>query len=161
MAKVILICGKICSGKSYYARKLKEKEHAVILSRDEMTYELINNEQGEFYNIFSERVNHYLRKKTVEIVHAGANVILDWGFWTNEGRKEISKFFKQNDVSYEWHYIDVSSDKWQIQIKARNKQIENGNGGTDFYLDEGLMNKLLSRFEEPFKDEMDVWYINN
>ena len=60
-----------------------------------------------------------------------------------------------------WHYIDVSSDKWQIQIKARNKQIENGNGGPDFYLDEGLMNKLLSRFEEPFKDEMDVWYINN
>ena len=105
MAKVILICGKICSGKSYYARKLKEKEHAVILSRDEMTYELINNEQGEFYNIFSERVNHYLRKKTVEIVHAGANVILDWGFWTNKGRKEISKFFKQNDVSYEWHYM--------------------------------------------------------
>ena len=46
MAKVILICGKICSGKSYYARKLKEKEHAVILSRDEMTYELITiNEQ--------------------------------------------------------------------------------------------------------------------
>ena len=51
--------------------------------------------------------------------------------------------------------------RWQIQIKARNKQIENGNGGPDFYLDEGLMNKLLSRFEEPFKDEMDVWYINN
>ena len=43
MAKVILICGKICSGKSYYARKLKEKEHAVILSRDEMTYVIFSS----------------------------------------------------------------------------------------------------------------------
>lgn len=30
MAKVILICGKICSGKSYYARKLKEKEQQLF-----------------------------------------------------------------------------------------------------------------------------------
>ena len=30
MAKVYLICGKICSGKSYYSRKLKEKINSVI-----------------------------------------------------------------------------------------------------------------------------------
>ena len=30
MGKVILICGKICSGKTYYAQKLK-KENRVIL----------------------------------------------------------------------------------------------------------------------------------
>ena len=63
MAKVVLICGKICSGKTYYARALKEKENAVILSTDEVTYDLINNEQGEFYNVFAERVNLHLRKK--------------------------------------------------------------------------------------------------
>ena len=47
MARIILICGKICSGKTYYARQLKEKYNAVILSTDEATYDLINNEQGE------------------------------------------------------------------------------------------------------------------
>ncbi len=57
MPKVYLICGKICSGKSYYSRKLQEKVNAVILSPDEATYDLINNEQGEFYNVFSERLN--------------------------------------------------------------------------------------------------------
>ena len=160
MAKVVLICGKICSGKSYYARTLKEKENAVILSTDEVTYDLINNEQGEFYNVFSERVNLYLRKKAAEIVKAGANVILDWGFWTCAGRKEISEFFAKQDVSFEWHYIDVKDDTWQKQIAERNKRIEEGNGGSDFYLDEGLMNKLLSAFETPSKDEMDVWHVN-
>ncbi len=43
MAKVYLICGKICSGKSYYSKQLKEKFNAVILSSDEATYDLIQD----------------------------------------------------------------------------------------------------------------------
>lgn len=63
MAKVILVCGKICSGKSNYSKLIKDSLNAVIISPDEVTYELINNEQGEFYNIFSERLDKYLTKK--------------------------------------------------------------------------------------------------
>ncbi len=70
MSKIIAICGKICCGKSYYAKQIKEKENAVILSIDEATYDLIDNEQGEFYNAFAEIVNKYLMKKAVEIVKA-------------------------------------------------------------------------------------------
>ncbi|WP_297031834.1 hypothetical protein [uncultured Eubacterium sp.] len=44
MSKTIAICGKICCGKSYYAKQIKEKENAVILSIDEATYDLIDNE---------------------------------------------------------------------------------------------------------------------
>ena len=153
-----MICGKICSGKSYYAKLLKEKSIAVILSTDEATYELINNEQGEFYNIFAQRVNNYLKKKAAEIYKAGANVILDWGFWTKENRTDISSYLKSQDVSYEWHYIDVDDATWNRNIEERNKRIEEGNGGSDFYVDEGLLNKLLSMFEVPDKAEMDVWY---
>ena len=47
MAKLYLICGKICSGKTYYSDILKEKLNAVVLSPDEATYDLIQNEQGE------------------------------------------------------------------------------------------------------------------
>ena len=45
MARVMAICRKICSGKSYYAIQLKERENAVILSTDEAAFELIKNEQ--------------------------------------------------------------------------------------------------------------------
>ena len=34
----------------------------------------------------------------------------------------------------------------------------NGEGGSDYYLDEGLLEKLLSMWETPSKDEIDVWY---
>ena len=141
MARIILICGKICSGKTYYARQLKEKYNAVILSTDEATYDLINNEQGEFYNVFAERVNCYLRKKAVEIAKAGANVILDWGFWTSAGRK------------------DIPDEVWYMNIEERNRRISEGRGGSDFYVDEGLLQKLLGRFEKPEQSEMDVWFV--
>lgn len=40
MAKVILICGKICSGKSTYAEQLRVQNNAVVLSTDEITLAL-------------------------------------------------------------------------------------------------------------------------
>ena len=62
MAKVWLICGKICSGKTWYARKIRDSFSGVILSTDEVTWDLIDNEQGAFYDSFAKRVNLYLRK---------------------------------------------------------------------------------------------------
>lgn len=160
MSKVMAICGKICSGKSYYAKQIKEKENAVILSKDEATYELIDNKQGEFYKVFAERVNKYLMKKAVEIVKAGCNIILDWGFWTKAERQETTKYFNQFGIDVEWHYIDIEQTRWEQLIEERNIKIQSGNGGSDIYVDEGLLNKLLSKIEEPTRDEMDIWIEN-
>lgn len=142
MSKIIAICGKICCGKSYYAKQIKEKENAVILSIDEATYDLIDNEQGEFYNAFAEIVNKYLMKKAVEIVKAE--------------RQETTKYFNQFGIDVEWHYVGIEQLRWKQLIEERNNKIKNGNGGSDFYVDEGLMEKLLSKFEEPTRDEINV-----
>lgn len=158
MSRVFLICGKICSGKSYYAKELKALNNAVILSTDEATFDLIENEQGEFYDVFAKRVNLYLRKKAVEICSSGANVILDWGFWTKADRNEISEFLKNTGTEFEWHYIDVPDEVWNKNITKRNKRIEEGRGGSDFFVDEGLLKKLNSMFEVPCKSEIDVWH---
>lgn len=161
MAKVILVCGKICSGKSYYSKELKEKLNAVIISPDEATYELINNEQGDFYNIFSERLNNYLTKKVGEIVKAGANVIFERGLWTKKDREKIKKYYKEHNIECELHYVYVDEDTWKNNIEERNQRVLDGNGGSDFYLDEGLMKKLESKWEEPTEDEIDVINKNN
>lgn len=158
MAKIILICGKIASGKTYYANMLKKKENAVILSTDEATYILIDNKQGDFYNEFAVRVNKYLNRKAVEIAKCGTNVILDWGFWIKKNREIETEYFKSNGLDVEWHYIDVGDETWKKNIEERNKKIKEGKGGSDFYVDEGLLKKTINNFEEPTKDEIDVWY---
>ena len=158
MAKVILLCGKICSGKSYYSNEIKESLNAVIISPDEATFELINNEQGEFYNVFSKRLNNYLTKKAGEIVKAGANVIFERGLWSKNERKEIREYYKNNSIECEIHYVYVDNETWKQNIEERNERVQNGNGGSDFYLDEGLMKKLELLWEEPTEDEYDVIY---
>lgn len=161
MSKICLICGKICSGKTYYAKQLKEKYNAVILSTDEATFDLINNEQGEFYNVFAARVNNYLKKKAAEIALAGANVILDWGFWAKKDRADISAYFTERNIQFEWHYIDVDDETWKRNISERNAKVKSGNGGSDFYVDEELLNKVNTIFEVPEQSEIDVWIMRN
>lgn len=158
MPKVILICGKICSGKSYYSNMIKDKYNAVIISPDEATYELINNEQGEFYNIFSKRLNKYLTKKVGEIVKSGANVIFERGLWTKDDREKTIKYYKDRNIDCEIHYVYVDDETWKKNIKERNKRIQEGNGGSDFYLDKGLMRKLETMWEEPTEKEYDILY---
>ncbi len=158
MGKVILTCGKICSGKSYYSKQLKDEFNAVIISPDEATYELLNNEQGEFYDIFSKRLNNYLTRKVGEIAQAGANVIFERGLWSKKERQEVREYYKKLGIECEIHYVCVDDETWKRNIVERNKRVQEGNGGSDFYLDEGLMKKLESLWEEPTKEEYDVLY---
>lgn len=158
MGKVVIVCGKICSGKSYYSKSIKDSLNAVIISPDEATYELINNEQGEFYNVFSERLNKYLTKKVGEIAQAGANVIFERGLWSKEDRKNIREYYKNKGIECEIHYVCVDDETWKQNIIERNNRIDEGKGGSDFYLDEGLLKKLESKWEEPSREEVDVIY---
>ena len=156
MSKIIMICGKVCCGKSTYAKRLKEELCAVILSTDEATFDLTGNAQGEEYNLFAARVNEYLLKKAAEIALAGANVILDWGFWAKADRRRACELFKARGVKRELHYIDISDAEWEKRISERNKRIEGGLRNSDFYIDENLKQKSLSLFEPPEAGEVDV-----
>lgn len=159
MAKVFLICGRICSGKSHYAARLRERENAVILSCDELTFALFDGQLGDAHDAMSARMERYLRHKSVEIARAGTNVILDWGFWTAQGRRNVRAFYAERQVSCEMHYIDVTPEMWKRQIDRRNEAVRQGLANT-YIVDEGLLAKLESLFQEPSKDEIDVWYQN-
>lgn len=151
---------KFVAEKHFMRIKLKKKKNAVILSTDEVTFYLMDNEQGERYDDFAKRVNEYLMKKAIDIVRAGANVILDWGFWSKEKRINLTNYYKKYNIPVEWHYVDVTQEKWQDLIKKRNELIVSGQEEYSFYFDDGLKKKLLDSFSEPSKEEMDIWYIN-
>ncbi len=58
-------------------------------------YDLINNEQGEFYDVFCDRLINYMDKKCFEIIRAGANIIYDRGLWSKEERIKVKNSFKE------------------------------------------------------------------
>lgn len=157
MAKVILICGKICSGKTYYCNNLIKENNAIILSSDELISDLFHPNENDYHDMIVKRVHNFLTKKAIEIIKAGTNVILDWGFWTKQNREEVTKLFASENIYVEWYFIDVSDEHWKRNINLRNKAVEAGKTH-DYYIDEGLLNKVNSLFEPPAKDEIDVWY---
>ena len=158
MAKIIALCGKICCGKTYYAHQIKDKEKAIILSCDELTNVIFDNNLGDKHDEITFRIYNYLKKKSVELVNIDCTVILDWGFWSSDNRSSLTEFYRSNDINCEWHYIDVDDQTWHKNIEERNRRILNGECSSDYYLDEGLIRKLLSLLEKPSKDEIDVYY---
>ena len=158
-AKVYLICGKICSGKSYYVNQIKNQVNAVVLSCDELTWDLFDNNLGDKHDAMMERVHRYLHKKASQIALAGTPVILEWGFWKHTDRTAATAYYEKQGIPVEWHYIDIADEDWQKNIASRNAAVAAGLT-TDYALDEGLMQKLLSLFEAPARDEIDVWHVN-
>ena len=160
MAKVLLICGKIASGKSVYAEQIKQQENAVLLSVDELVLSVLGSDLGEKHDEITARIQAYLFAKSVEIIRAGTNVLLDWGFWTKAKRQAARAFYESRGIACELHYIDVPDAVWHRNIAIRNQAVLDGK--TDaYYVDEGLMLKLQSLFEAPDRSEIDVWHVND
>ena len=158
-AKVILICGKICSGKSFYAESLRKERGAVILSVDEITLSLFGQHIGEKHDEICERTQKYLFEKSIEIVEVGTEVILDWGFWQREDREYAREFYKSRGVSCEFHYVYVSDKVWKKNLSERNAAVSAGKTAA-YFVDGSLAAKFERMFEVPDKSEMDVWYEN-
>ena len=155
-SKIIMICGKICSGKSTYAGKIRQTNHAVILSVDEIMLSLFGQNVN---NDYVSKIKSYLYKKSLEILNTGTNVIFDWGFWTQKEREYAKKFYTSKNIKPEFHYLDVDYNEWQNRINKRNKDIRENKPGS-YYVDKTLIDKFEKTFEEPNKSDIDVWVKN-
>lgn len=159
MAQVILLCGRIASGKSTYARLLRQEMPAsVILSCDELMLTLFPDGAGEHHDKLAERARQYHFTISLALIQSGIDVILDWGFWTKQWREEARAFYAAHKVPCFLHYIDPAPEIWQRHIDARNRAVLEGTA-TAYYVDEGLLAKLASRFEKPDEAEIDVRYL--
>ena len=157
MATVILLCGKICSGKTTYAHQLLEKTPAVLLSSDQAVLKLFGMYLGDEHEKITARVEQYLLELSRDILNAGMNVILDWGFWTAAERDAINSYYGSHGIVPEWHYIECSQDQWDQNIRCRNAEVSQGTNEA-FFIDHNIAEKCLAAFEVPTRDEMDRWF---
>ena len=153
MSVVHLICGKICSGKTFFCQQLVKETGAVVLSCDEVMLAILGEYLGDEHEKYTQRTEIWLLQKSLEILQTGIDVILEWGPWTRAGRDRLRDFYASHGVEYETHAICVDDNEWHRRIEKRNHSARNG----AYLVDEGLLNKFLSRYEEPGPDEVDVW----
>lgn len=155
MAKVIMTCGRICSGKSTYAEHLRKKNNAVLLSIDEIMLAMFGQYVGEMHDEYVARTERYLFGKSLEIIGSGINVVLDWGVWTKAERAEAREFYASRGIDYELHYLDIPDSVWRERIAKRNLSVSEGRLDA-YYIDENLAAKFGEIFEPPNDSDIDV-----
>lgn len=156
MARVFMMCGKLCSGKSTHAEALRKEYKGVILSIDEITLALFGQDAGENHDDYVKRAQKYLYKKSLDIIEMDIDVILDWGFGSKEEREFARKFYDSRNIPFEFHYIDIDDEEWSIRIEKRNKDVLAGESNAYYVVDE-LIAKWNSFFEKPDRNEIDIW----
>ena len=155
MAKVYLICGKLCCGKTTYSQKICAENDAVLLSVDEMTLTVFGQNCGEKHDEYVLNAKKYLLNRSLELIDKNIKIVLDWGFWTRKEREFAKDFYKSRGIDCELHYIDISDDVCKARIEKRNKAVLTDKTSA-YYVDENLLDKFNSIFETPIEDEIDV-----
>ena len=93
MAKLVLICGKLCCGKTTYAKRLAKEIQAVRLSCDDIMLSLFGKDLGDKHDEVAQRVQRFLLKQSLEMLEAGVSVIVDFGFWRKAQREEFASLY--------------------------------------------------------------------
>ena len=156
MAKVYVLCGRLCSGKSTYAARLRKERRAVVLSTDEITLALFGQDAGEKMDDYVARTKAYFYRKSLEILESGIDVVLDWGCWTRRERHAVRRFYTDRGFACEIHYLDIDDEEWLRRLEKRNRDVLEGRVSA-YYVDEGLTAKFRAKFEPPDESEIDVW----
>lgn len=155
MAEVILICGKICCGKSTYAQTLIRERNAVLLSVDELMLTVFGQDAGAAHDAYTARIQAYLLGKAAELAAHGVSAVLDWGFWTAQSRREARDYFAARGIPVSLHVLTLSDGEWNARIEQRNAAVQSGQVQA-YAVDEGLRKKCQALFEAPAPGEADV-----
>jgi len=121
VAKVYFICGFVGSGKTTYSKKLSESVPAFRFSIDEWMIPLWGEHMER--SVFEARMatlQNLFKDAALQMLNLGVSVLFDFGFWTDADRADIANWAMENNVEYEFHYLDVSFEECSKRALSRS-----------------------------------------
>ena len=155
MSKVILLCGRIASGKTTYASALRRESGAVILSCDELMLTLFDQCLGEKHDETVARCSRYLNGVALQITASGLDAVLDFGYWSRKEREAVRAFFVAHQVPVSLHYVRCEEALRLKRLRERNRMLAHADHRVYLIGDE-LRERLDQKFEEPSEEEIDL-----
>lgn len=154
---IIMLCGRIGSGKTTYAKMLQREKKMIVLSCDDFVL-AVNDDLCKRHEI-QKKVSMQLFALAKQIWSNGLSVILDFGFWYKEQRKKIRREFEKEGIKVELHYCKCNINQTNSRIMQRNDKILQ-NKVEGYIIDLNLKAELDAKFEEPDENEVDVFVEN-
>lgn len=117
-SQLILLCGLPGAGKTTLARELSETLPAIRLCPDDWMSDLNIDLHDEE---FRDRLEARFKKLGYEILSAGQNVILEFGFWVRSERDEVREAAQKLGAAVELRYLNIPLEELWSRIEARNQ----------------------------------------
>jgi predicted kinase len=142
MGRVIFMCGPAGSGKSTVARQY-ERQGMTRLSFDQEAWSRGITTMPLPRDVHRD-IEHVLRARLVDLVQAGADVVLDFSFWSRRMRDEYRDLLRPLGVVPETVYLATDRATALQRIEARA-----AGDGDDFQLSTELAALYFDQFEVP------------
>ena len=120
-ARLVLLCGLPCSGKTTLARQIEAVTGAVVFSPDEW---MIGLQVDLWDEEFRGRLEQTMWGLAIDLLERGVSVVLDYGYWARTERDEKRLAARQLGVNVELHYLDIPIEELVRRVNERN-----GSGG--------------------------------
>lgn len=146
MSRVIFMCGPAGSGKSTHARRL-EAQGWVRLSFDVEMWRRGITELPLPAELHDE-IERYLRRRLLDLVEEGRDVVLDFSFWSRRMRDDYRSLLAPTGVVPETVYL--ATDRETVLARVRERR---GAHPDDHVLSEELAAEYFDHFEPPTVDE--------
>ncbi|MEI6578788.1 MAG: ATP-binding protein [Eubacteriales bacterium] len=154
MAKVIILVGKIASGKTTWVNDRKKQKQMMLLSCDDLMLNLFARCLGEKHGETERRCLKFLFGQAVELTEMGIDVVLDSGFWTKASRKAAKEYFAAMGIETNTYYFKIPDETRIDRLERRNEQLAQSTK-REYIIEKSLLARLDKNFEEPLPNEYD------
>ena len=122
MATLHLMVGLPGSGKTTEAKRLEAECSALRLSPDEWQFALFGNDVADpAHDERHSRVEELMWGVAEKVLRAGADVILDFGFWSKAERDIFRQKAAALGVGFKIHFMDVPLPVIWERLSLRNR----------------------------------------
>ena len=121
-ATLHMLCGKIASGKSTLAEKLRHEDNTILISEDAWLSVLYADQMStpRDFMRYSARLRAAMGPHIVELLNAGVSVVLDFPANTPGQRAHLRSLVEASGAAHELHVLDVPDEVCLERLKARN-----------------------------------------
>jgi predicted kinase len=142
MGRVIFMCGPAGSGKSTVARRY-ERQGMTRLSFDQEAWARGITTMPLPQDVHRD-IERVLSARLVDLVRAGADVVLDFSFWSRRTRDEYRELLRPLGVVPETVYL--ATDRATVLRRVSSRAARNGD---DYAISEELAAFYFDHFEVP------------